>query len=391
MEAKPCAHEPQTQENETMRILMISPSYSDEKSSAYVFVHARAKIYQKFGNKVTVFVQSKKNFTYNFEGIDVNRGPDDAYTVLLKEFDPDVVAIHSPRYTMSKHPVRMLNETRRQAPVIMWIHGTEALINAFHNYFSPWELKGKIRNILGGTFKVTILRLLTPKASAVVYVSKWMKETAERYFLFRHPYSFIIPNPVDTHLFAYTKRGVGNKNKGILVRGLEWKYGTDIAVKAYSDFKDSSLTILGTGVLEKYLRNLAEKFRSNVSFLTTHIEHDKMPDLYAKFSYFVAPSRTEAQGVAMCEAMACGLPVIATNVGGIPEFVKDGVNGILVPPENPKALRTAVEQILTSEQLYDALSENGAKFVAQNLSQDKIYEKEFRVFRMCQNLFEIER
>jgi len=378
-------------ENDTMRILIITPYYSSEKKSAYAFVHARAKIYQKFSNKVTVFVPSQKNFTFNFEGVEVHKGPDNAYLALLRESDPDVVALHSPRYTMSKNPLRMLDETRKQAPVIMWIHGTEAVVNAFHNYFSPWELRGKIKNILGGTLKVTVLRFLIPKASAVVYVSKWMKETAERYFVFRHPYSFIIPNPIDTNLFIYTKRSARNKNRGILVRGLEWKYGTDIAIKAYSNFKESNLTILGTGVLEKYMRNLAEECRSNVSFLTAHIEHNKMPKLYAQFGYFVAPSRTEAQGVAMCEAMACGLPVIATNVGGIPEFVKDGANGILVPPENASALRNAVKQILTNKQLYDALSKNGARFVEQNLSQDKIYEREYNVFKMCQRLFETER
>ncbi len=374
-----------------MRILIISPSYSDEKKSAYAFVHARAKIYQKFGNKVTVFVPSRRNFNYKFEGIRVYNGTDNSYSVLLKEFGPDVVAIHSPRYTMSKNPISMLNETRKKAPIIMWIHGIEAVVNAFHNYFSPWDFKGKIRNVLGGTLKVTILRFLIPKASAIVYVSKWMEQTAERYFVFRHPSSFIIPNPIDTSLFIYTSRAAGNKNRGISVRGLDWKYGTDIAIRAFSNFREPGLTILGTGVLEKYMRCLAEKCRSNVTFLTKHIEHNRMPELYTKFGYFVAPSRTEAQGVAMCEAMACGLPVVATNVGGIPEFIKDGVNGILVPPENPKALRNAIEQILTNEQLYDALSRNGAKFVAQNLSQDRIYNKEFEILRMCQELFERKR
>lgn len=381
----------QNGENLIMRILIISPSYSEEKKSAYAFVHARAKIYQKFGNKVKVFVPSKTVYAYDFEGINVSKGANKTYRALLKEFDPDVVAIHSPRYTMSKNPLKMLNDTCAQAPIVMWIHGTEALINAFHNYVPPWKIKQKIRNIVGGTVKITILRFLIPKASAVVYVSKWMRNTAERYFLFKHPYSFIIPNPIDTALFSYTKKGIQSRSKGISVRGLEWKYGTDIAIKAYSNLRETSLTILGTGPLETYMRNLAKKCRSNVSFLNTHVEHNKMPELYAKYGYFVAPSRTEAQGVAMCEAMACGLPVIATNVGGIPEFVKNGINGILVPPENPKALRKAVRQLLADENLYHALSENGAKYVKENLSHEKIYKKEYGVFKVCQEQFNARR
>ena len=370
-----------------MRILIISPSYSEGTKSAYTFVHARAKIYQKFGNKVKVFVPSKNTYTYNFEGIDVHKGADKTYKPLLKEFDPDVVAIHSPRYIMGRNPLKIMYETRTQAPIIMWIHGVEALINAFHNYIPPWQVKAKIKNILGGALKITILRFLIPKASAVVYVSKWMKCTAERYLLFKHPYSFIIPNPIDTTLFTYTKKDMQNRNKGISVRGLGWKYGIDIAIKAYSNLKETSLTILGTGPLETYMRNLAKKCKSNVSFLITHIEHNKMPELYAKYGYFVAPSRTEAQGVAMCEAMACGLPTVATNVGGIPEFVKNGINGILIPPENPKALRKAVKQLLADEQLYNMLSENGARYAKEKLSHKEIYKKEYSVFKMCQERF----
>lgn len=370
-----------------MRILIISPSYSEEKKSAYAFVHARTKIYQKFGNKVKVFVPSKSTYTYRFEGTNVYKGTNKTYKALLKEFYPDIVAIHSPRYTMSKNPLKMLDETSKQAPIIMWIHGVEALITAFHHYLPPWRVKAKIKNILGGALKITILRFLIPKASAVVYVSKWMKSTAEYYFLFRHPYSFIIPNPIDTTLFAYTKKDRQNINRGISVRGLEWKYGTDIAIKAYSNLRGTSLTILGTGSLETYMRNLAKKCQSNVSFLNTHIEHNKMPELFAKYGYFVAPSRTEAQGVAMCEAIACGLPVIATNVGGIPEFVKNGINGMLVPPENPKALRKAIKQLLADEQLYNTLSENGAKYAKENLSHKEIYKKECSVFKMCQECF----
>jgi glycosyltransferase involved in cell wall biosynthesis len=377
----------QNEENEIMRILIISPSYSEGKKSAYAFVHAHAKIYQKFGNKVKVFVPSKDTYTYKFEGINVYKGTNKTYTPLLKEFDPDIVTIHSPRYTMNKNPLKMLNETSEQAPIIMWIHGIEALINAFHHYFPPWQVKGKIKNILGGTIKITILRFLIPKASAVVYVSKWMKNMAERYFLFKHPYSFIIPNPIDTSLFTYTRKGIQKRKKGISVRGLEWKYGMDIAIKAYSNLRETSLTILGSGPLETYMYNLAKKSQSNVSFLNTHIEHNKMPELYANYGYFVAPSRTEAQGVAMCEAMACGLPVIATNVGGIPEFVRNGINGILVPPENPKALRKAVKQLLAHEQLYNMISENGAKYAKKTLAHKEIYRKEYSVFKMCQERF----
>jgi len=362
---------------------MISPSYSEKKKSAFSFVHARAKIYQKFGNRVKVYVPSNSAYIYKFEGIDVYKGNDNTYQTLLKEFDPDIVSIHSPRYTTSKNLIKMLDEKRTQVPIIIWIHGIEALIHTFHHYLPPWKVKEKLKTVLTGTLKITTLRFLVAKASAVIYVSDWMRKTAERYLVFKHPYSFVIPNPIDTSLFTYTKKERQVRNKGISARRLEWKYGIDIAIRAYSNLKESNLTILGAGSLENYMRNLAKKCQSNVSFLNTHIEHNKMPELYAQFGYFVAPSRTEAQGVAMCEAMACGLPVIATNVGGIPEFVKNGISGILVPPEKTNALQKAIRQLLTDTQLYDMLSENGAEFVKEKLSYKKIYNIEHKVFKLC--------
>ncbi|MGB9831455.1 MAG: glycosyltransferase family 4 protein, partial [Fervidicoccus fontis] len=176
---------------------------------------------------------------------------------------------------------------------------------------------------------------------AVVYVSRWMKSVTERYLHLSHPNSFIVPNPVDTDLFRVIIPIKDRPRNAIAVRSMGYKYGLDIAIIAFSKFP-YKLTIIGKGPLEHYLRSLAKKYNSNVEFNTEGVEHEKLPFIYNQYSLFVAPSRTEAQGVAMCEAMASGLPVVATRVGGIPEFVLNGYNGFLVEPENPLELRKAI-------------------------------------------------
>lgn len=318
---------------------------------------------------------------YEIGKVDVNQGNTEFFKVTLKDFDPDIVAIHAPHYLTIKNHLEILNENK--TPKVVWIHGSEAIFHAFlHGYLDvPWDTKSRLLSVIMDPLKILLLRHLILQSNAVVYVSKWMKTYTERHLFFNHPFSVTIPNPIDTELFVFKRKSMELMHEGLAVRNLAWKYGLDIAVRAYSNLNETHLTILGSGPLQNYLQDLARKWRSNVSFITRLINHDKMPEVYHRFGYFVAPSRVEAQGVAMCEAMACGLPVIATNVGGIPEFVKNDVNGLLIPPEKPLALREAIMRLLSDEVLYNVLSENGAKFVKDKLSSAVIYAKEYSVFK----------
>jgi glycosyltransferase involved in cell wall biosynthesis len=307
----------------------------------------------------------------------IHKGSYELLKEVIREFDPDIIAVHAPS------PNLLMHLQSFQKPVVVWIHGAEVLLRAFHHYISPYEIKNsisKLYSLVYDAYRNLTLRQVIQKVNAIVYVSKWMKRVSEKYLLIKHPHSFVIPNPVDTDLFkpfttSITKREIA----GISVRALEWKYGVDIAVKAFAN-SGVKLTIIGRGSLEKYLRNLAKLCNANVEFITEGVEHQKLPTIYNNYMFFVAPSRTEAQGVAMCEAMACGLPVVATNVGGIPEFVIDEYNGLLVPPNDPLSLRLAVMRILKNDTLYTVLSENARRFVVNNLSHKIIFQKELKVF-----------
>jgi len=79
--------------------------------------------------------------------------------------------------------------------------------------------------------------------------------------------------------------------------------------------------------------------------------------------------------------------VVATRVGGMPEFVKDRVNGLLVPPESHQKLREAVELLTSDNYLYDSLSENARKYAVKNLSDRVIYKKEYAVLKYAHNCF----
>ena len=76
------------------------------------------------------------------------------------------------------------------------------------------------------------------------------------------------------------------------------------------------------------------------------VPHDELGPYYERAAIVVVPSRREGYGIVAREAMACGRAVVATNVGGLPDAIQDGVTGVLVPPSDPAALREALERLL---------------------------------------------
>jgi glycosyltransferase involved in cell wall biosynthesis len=97
---------------------------------------------------------------------------------------------------------------------------------------------------------------------------------------------------------------------------------------------------------------------------------DDVPQVTAALDVAVLPSYREAQGLAILEAMSLRRPVVATQVGGVPEMIEDGRTGLLVPPRDPAALAAAVVRLLTDHPLADMVSRAGHDFVRANFSLD---------------------
>jgi glycosyltransferase involved in cell wall biosynthesis len=86
---------------------------------------------------------------------------------------------------------------------------------------------------------------------------------------------------------------------------------------------------------------------------------------------FCLPSLTEGFNRSLLEAMACSLPVVATNVGGNVEIVQDGVNGLLVPPRNSDALASAITELMEDRQKAQKMGLEGRRLVEENFSIEK--------------------
>ena len=101
---------------------------------------------------------------------------------------------------------------------------------------------------------------------------------------------------------------------------------------------------------------------------------DDMPAVTAALDVAVLPSYREAQGLVILEAMALRRPVVATEVGGIPEMVVDGVTGLLVPPHDAEALAAAIVRLLTDHPLADGLARAGHDLVHDRFCLERMVE-----------------
>ena len=366
----------QTGERFKLKVGIISPGYSSKNRYSFAFVHARAKLYIKNGVDVKSFVISKEDSEYSFEDVPVSKHPSLELINSIREFNPDVLAIHYPFYNI----ISLVKNIH--LPKVVWIHGHEILWS-FRLRSSKSKLdyiKKRLVIIPRECYQFYSIRKFLNQVEYTVFVSKWMHRIAEKHSMKKYKNSIVIPNPVDTELFNYeTPKTI---TRAISLRSFDnSKYGLDIAIRAFANLSKAKLCLFGKGRFKNKFIRLTKKINSNTEIIDKSIEHNKIPDLYNNYGFFVAPSRVESQGLAMCEAMSCGLPVIATNVGGIPEFVRDGVDGFLVPPNDPKSMRDAIVKLISNENKFLEMSMNARENILNKCSGELVVKKEIKVLK----------
>lgn len=356
---------------------MLVPAYAHPARAQSQFLHQRALKYAESGTEVRVYVRGDVREVYSLEGIPIVGAPLEEARKDLNSFSPDVIAIHAPWRGFQMDLARAST-----APKVSWIHGAEALFPSL--YYHHLIRAGDILRIprwlkedFIGIIQIVALRKFLPLCRAVIYVSDWMRRAAEFYLRVRHHRSLVIPNPVDLELFKFRRRE--RPEHGLSIRSLYHQYGIDVAVKALAGLTGCDLTVVGQGELERYVKRLATRSGASIHFDTKGYEHREVPVLMQRFDFFVAPSRTESQGVAMCEAMATGMPVVATRVGGIPEFVRDGVDGILYWPNKPGELRKAIRTLIRDKSRFAEMSESARKHMEMLCGPSNTIERELDV------------
>ena len=250
----------------------------------------------------------------------------------------------------------------RNTPVIMTIHGT-----------SVEGFKGEI---------------LTLKEKIFLEMEKWIlfkiKYTAEISVsadVLKIPnvnkHIFVIPTGADITRFQSVKVQKDQEFKiifiGRLVRQKGVKYLIEGMKEVNKKYPKSKLVIVGKGPQKDELQAISPKY---ITFKTLS-QNDLVKELLSS-RLFVLPSLYEGSPIVLFEAWGAKLPVVATRVGGIPDFLKEGVNGYLVDPKDQKQIAFAIIKAMENKNL-EKMGENGFE-IAKNQTWGKMSEQVYKVF-----------
>lgn len=276
---------------------------------------------------------------------------------VLEELEPDIIDLH---YRWSPSYKRAIK--RYEGPKVF----------TFHNTFGEGEGGMGILSLLNDYLQAGFIKSF----DRIVCVSEFVGDDLEdrgfpEHKLVAIPNGVEIPEDVGTEndYMLFLGRLVSTKGLGYLMRAMR---------RVIDDGYRIELKIAGAGPEENKLRSLVESLglQGRVHILG-RVSEERKHRLLRDCRLFVFPSTYESYGIAAAEAMSYGKPVIASDVGGLPEVVGEG--GVLVPPKNPQQLAVAIEELLDDEGRRHALGKK-ARERAMGFSWEKVAREMERVY-----------
>jgi glycosyltransferase involved in cell wall biosynthesis len=262
---------------------------------------------------------------------------------------------------------------------------------AWHLFAAPavwlghWRGKPVVVNYRGGeaeSFFKSQFRWVKPTlahTSLVVVPSGFL----EAVFARRAVSAFIVPNIIDLARFSPS---VG-RQRGchlIVTRNLEDIYDIPTALRAFaairSDYPAARLTVAGSGPRRHDLEHLCEELNiDDAVHFTGRLDNEHIAELYRSADVLLNPSLADNMPISLLEAMASGVPIVSTDVGGIPYLVKHEEGALLVPPGQPAQMAAAALRVLGNSLLAEQLQAAGIES-AQRYTWPKVRERLFGAY-----------
>lgn len=168
------------------------------------------------------------------------------------------------------------------------------------------------------------------------------------------------PTPIDPSKFENIPKETKTKNQVVYVGRDSYEKGIDILKKAES------------------------KIKGNVVYCT-NLPWEEAMSILQSSSVLALPSRLESLPTTIKEAFFLKIPVVATNVGGVPELITNKENGILIPPNDPEKLSEAINELLQNEEQQKSFANKGYEFVMKNMTWDVVFPKFMKFYENLLN------
>lgn len=365
-----------------MKILVLTSAYPSENDVySNAFVHSRVMEYKKnYQIDVDVLVCRRKieKKEYYYDEVLVKQTTEKNLVEILNKENYDKIIVHFLTVPM----MNSLKMTNNNFEILVWVHGEEAL--SWKSRLFNWKQKKFLKYIFSNIIQLNNYKKFSKKKLNVkyIFVSEWMKEKAEKDIGIKFENYSIIPNGIDTDFF--NQRSLDKeKVRVLMVRPFtSKKYATDIAIEAIyklskrEKFNEFEFTLYGNGpLLEKQTKKI--KNFNNVKINPYFLNKKELKVAHSSNSIFLCPTRQDAQGVSMCEAMSSGLVPISSFSTAIPEFVDNGVNGFLTNSSDD-----IVESLIFLRDNRELISEMGdaaRNNILIKCSKEKIIKKEIEL------------
>lgn len=259
--------------------------------------------------------------------------------LLISKINPDIIHAHSSKAGL----LARISGCICRVPVIFTVHG--------------WSFKFE-NSQLRRKLAILTEKLLAPLTAKLICVSESERQLGLRYGIADSQLMLAIRNGISSELTPIARSFRQPLQLIMVARFQEPKDHTTLLKAIAQLTNDVHLNLVGSGVNLELCKTLANSLGivQKVSFLG---DRSDVPDLLAQSQIFILSTQHEGLPISILEAMRAGLPVVATNVNGIPEEVEHGKTGLLTPPRDVQALAKAMKTLIESPELRQQMGEAG--------------------------------
>ena len=282
-----------------------------------------------------------------------------------------IKVLNLPKFKVISYIIKTTNIIKKINPNVVYCQSTLSGVAAFFSK-KPYVVYCRGSDIyLTGKIKNKINKFVLKRAEKVIALTKNMQKKIKKDYKID---SIVIYNGIDISKYKLNKAELKKRFKLkdekviIYIGTLKKVKGVEYLIKSFKNinkkFQNTKLWIIGDGSERRNLEALTKKLnlQNKITFFGKK-SNDKIPKYAIASDILVLPSLSEGFPMAILEAMASGLPIVASNVTGVSEIIKDKINGFLVKPKNSKEIAEKVSIILKNKNLQSRFRKNNLKEV----------------------------